>query len=110
MKILLIAGTGAIGSALMKTLCEQEHEVFITSRACRKSDVPGIKFIQGNAWDDLFITLLLSNNDFDIIVDFGNYDYEKFLRRKDKYLYSTNMYIFLSTAHVYAENGANLLL
>lgn len=109
MKILMIAGTGAIGSALMEILSGQGHEIYITSRSCRKSCVPGIRFIQGNALDDLFIAFLLSKYNFDAIVDFGNYEADRFLRRKDMYLSSADLYMFMSTSRVYAENGEGLL-
>lgn len=102
MRVLVLGGTGAMGQPLIKLLSDRGDEVFVTSR--RKQESAGnIHFIQGDAHELSFIQQEL-NRDYDAIVDFMIYSTEDFKDRSKLYLKSTDQYIFLSSARVYADS------
>ena len=103
MKILVLGGTGAIGSHLVELLKNQAgYSIAVTSRS-KRDDVKNIKYICGNAYDDVFISDLLKAN-YDVIVDFMSYKTESFRYRYSKFLEHCGQYVFLSSARVYADN------
>ena len=53
MKILLLGGTGAMGSSLVKVLENTPNQVFVTSRSELKS-YNNIHYIKGNAHNLVF--------------------------------------------------------
>ena len=72
MKILLMGGTGALGSSLSPYLAEDHNnEIYITSRRKNK-DRENIHYILCDAKNIEEIDCLLRNNRFDIVVDFIN--------------------------------------
>ena len=100
-KVLILGGTGAMGVYLVKILSqEKEMEVIVTSRSVRQ-DFDNVHFVKGNAREDHFISNMLTNNHYDAIVDFMNYNYEEFKARHRMLLSSTDHYIFLSSSRVY---------
>lgn len=102
MKILLLGGTGAMGSHLVNILSEKGYKVSVTSRKKRDSS-DFIEFLQGNAMDISFLKEVLKER-WDVIVDFMVYTNEEFRDRVDLLLESTNQYIFLSSARVYNKS------
>ncbi len=106
MKVLVLGGTGAIGGPLVELAASQGHQVYVTSR--KREDVAGaIRYLKGNAHDDIFLGEVLSQP-WDAIVDFMVYGTQAFHRRLELLLGRTGHYFFLSSARVYAE-GAGLL-
>ena len=106
MKILLISGTGAMGSALVDILAGSSDEVIITTRQCRESSRPNVTYLQGDSSNDLFVNSVINiNYHLDVIVDFGNYSFEQFLRRREMYLLATDLYVFISSARIYAQSN-----
>ncbi len=103
MKLLLLGGTGAMGVALADILVSTEHDVYITSRSA-KTDHDNIHYIQGNAKNGAFITSLLSQQKFDIIIDFMVYMTDEFEKCADTFLNHAEQYIFLSSSRVYADS------
>lgn len=103
MKILLLGGTGAIGSHLSKILSSNSNEVFVTTRKVREN-TGDIKYLVGNAHDDLFIKEILKEK-WDCIVDFMAYQTAFFSKRVDTYLEATNQYIYISSSRVYANSN-----
>ncbi len=101
-KILILGGTGAIGTYLIEELKNTSHEVYITSRSAH-DDVQNIRYIQGNAKDDSFIAEILGQ-DFDCVVDFMSYKTPDFSARYQEFLAKTKQYIFLSSYRVYADS------
>lgn len=101
--ILVLGGTGAMGSHLCKILKEAGYHVYVTSRRERK-DVDGISYIKGNAHDMPFLTQLLKQYQWKAIVDFMVYTTEDFQQRYQLFLDATSQYFFLSSARVYAES------
>ena len=100
-KVLILGGTGAMGVYLVKILSQKKDmEVIVTSRSLRQ-DFDNVHFVKGNAREDHFISNMLTNNHYDAIVDFMNYNYEEFKARHRMLLSSTDHYIFLSSSRVY---------
>lgn len=101
MKILIMGGTGAIGSSLVKILsiC---NDVFVTSRYFHKND-HNISYIQGDAKDENFLDSILEQH-FDVIVDFMVYRTVEFEYRMKKLLDNSKQYVFISSSRCYANS------
>lgn len=106
MRILLLGGTGAIGSHLANVLADMGHTAVVTSR---KAYEPRglIEYRQGNAKNINFLMSVLRES-WDTIVDFMNYTLDEFTERAGMLLNFTSQYIFLSSARVYAESKNGL--
>lgn len=102
MKVLVLGGTGAIGSSLVQILTNKGIETYVTSRKYRDSSGK-VHYIQGNAHDLEFIRSLLQEK-WDAIVDFMIYTTPDFYNRVDLLLSSTSQYVFISSARVYADS------
>ena len=102
MKVLLLGGTGAMGSYLGRLLSDKGTETFITSRRERKNK-GRINYIQGNAHDIAFLKTILINK-YDAIIDFMSYNTNEFKERVNLLLDATSQYFFISTCRVYAES------
>lgn len=105
MKVLLLGGTGAIGKPLSFLMAEKGYEVFITTRVKRNSDRDNIHFLIGDAQDYSFIKQVLSDNSYDVIIDFMIYSMSSFEERITKLLESTDHYVYFSSSRVFAENN-----
>lgn len=103
MEILIIAGTGAMGTHLINLLSDSNIEVFVTSRKKRESS-GRIHYLHGDAQDIIFLRSIL-NKHWDTIVDFMVYSTESFKKRVDLLLGATAQYIFLSSSRVYANSN-----
>jgi nucleoside-diphosphate-sugar epimerase len=102
MNILVLGGTGAMGVHLVNLLASAGNSVFVTTRSKRKGS-QNVTYFQGNAKDFLFISSLLERR-WDLIIDFMVYSSPEFRERYTMYLRSTGLYIFLSTARVFASS------
>ena len=101
MKILLLGGTGAIGTHLVSVLKRTDVDLYITSRSEHPKQNK-IKYINGNAKDMHFLAHIL-NERWDAIVDFMNYTIDEFRERIAILLQNTKCYYFLSSSRVYAD-------
>ena len=106
--VLILGGTGAIGSHLVRHLALGEVNCVVTSRKKRQGDT-NFSYALGDAHDMNFIQLLLSERNWDAIVDFMSYSTEEFKARYHLYLSSTKQYIYLSSSRVYAESEGQLI-
>ena len=102
MKVLLLGGTGAMGSHLTTLLLNKGDKVVITSRSPKNKSNELVEYRQGNAKDLNFLSDILREK-WDAIVDFMVYSEAEFLKRVDLLLGSTKHYIFLSSARVYSD-------
>lgn len=102
MKVLLLGGTGAMGSHLANILSKRENNVVVTSRTTHESK-EFIEYRHGNAKNLYFLRSLLSEH-WDTVVDFMVYSEDEFHERADLLLNSTSHYIFLSSSRVYDDN------
>lgn len=106
MKILVLGGTGAMGSHLIKLLCDRGDKVVVTSRSDKESKGL-IEYRKGNAKNIDFLKDLLCE-EWDVIIDFMVYSEKEFSSRVGLLLKCTSQYIFLSSARVYNENKQEL--
>jgi nucleoside-diphosphate-sugar epimerase len=106
MKILLLGGTGAMGSHLGEILSSNKQNIVITTRANRKSS-EFIEYRQGDAKNIDFLNTLLEEK-WDVIVDFMIYNETELKERVQKLLNSTSQYMFLSSSRVY-DNSAEFI-
>lgn len=103
MRILILGGTGAMGSYLVQLLSEQSELVCVTSRSKRCSSVKNIQYIQGDAHDVYFLKELLKEK-YDVIVDFMVYNTQEFGERYLLFLTNTTQYVYLSSSRVYGDS------
>lgn len=103
MKILVLGGTGAMGIHLVQLLSESGYNTYVTSRT-EHGPKNNIKFINGNARNIDFISKLLEEK-WDAIIDFMVYSTAEFKQRYKLFLQSTEQYIFISSARVYADSN-----
>lgn len=101
MPVLILGGTGAIGSFLVDILNLNGKKVFVTTRR-NIIDKNNIKYIQGNAHDINFLSRICSQK-WDTIIDFMSYKTEEFNERIILLLKSTKHYVYISSARVYAD-------
>ena len=103
MNILILGGTGSIGSALIDLLKCSDYKVYVTSRTARQND-KNIQYIEGNAHDDLFLLKCIGLEKWDAIIDFMAYSTKAFSKRINIFLDATEQYFFLSSSRVYAQS------
>lgn len=103
MNILILGGTGAMGRHVIEFLKVKKYNIFVTSRDKRENK-DGVVFLQGNAKELSFISKLCDRS-WDVIIDFMVYSVEELSERIDMILKSTNQYIFISSARVYADSA-----
>lgn len=104
LNILLLGGTGAIGTHLANTLLERGHTISITSRKYRKTR-NCLNYIQGNAHDNSFLSKILAQHNYDVCVDFMSYTTQEFSRRIDLLLSSIKQYVYISSGRVYSNEN-----
>lgn len=104
MKILVLGGTGAMGVPLVNILAK-ENDVYVTSRKNNASS-SNIHYETGNALNNEFLSKILSKHHWDAIVDFMVRTRENLVDNLPLLLKSTNQYVFISSARVYAESDA----
>ncbi len=102
MRILILGGTGAMGTHLVNNLIQNDIDTFVTTRSYRTSG-KNLHYIQGNAKDLIFLEKVLDEH-WDVVVDFMVYKTEDFRKRFNLLLASTSQYFFLSSARVYANS------
>ena len=101
MNVLLLGGTGAIGKYLQEILDKNNIKVTVTTRS-KRSCKSNIHYVTGNAYDTAFLSQMCEEH-WDAIVDFMSYKTEVFRSRVNLLLDSTNQYIYISSARVYAD-------
>lgn len=100
-KVLLLGGTGAIGTYLADILDENNIEVYITSRSNHK-DSENVHFFHTDAKQNVNLSKILKTH-WDAIVDFFSYKTEEFANRLSLLINATDQYVFLSSARVFAN-------
>lgn len=105
MKILILGGTGAMGSPLAKLL-EPHNEVWVTSRKDRVSQ-GNLHYVLGNAKNLDFLHDILQNG-WDAIVDFIVRSEKELSCCIDLFLNNTKQYVYISSARVYAETEGKI--
>ncbi len=105
MNILLLGGTGAIGSCLAEILSVEQrvNRIVITTRNKNRIGGGKLSYVVGDAKDNLFLQNLCRQCEWDAIVDFMSYKTNEFANRVRLLLSSTKQYVFLSSARVYGD-------
>lgn len=101
MTILILGGTGAMGTYLVQILKQKNCELYVTSRTFHESKE--INYILGDAKNDVFLKSIL-NIKYDAIIDFMVYSTEEFRCRYKLLLEATKQYFYFSSARVYANS------
>lgn len=107
MAVLVLGGTGAIGSHVVSILSQNNQEVFVTSRFFRE-DTCNVHYIKGNAKDVAFLKRLLNQKHWSTIIDFMSYNTSEFSEKYNDFLDSCEQYIFISSSRVYANSNIPL--
>ena len=92
-----------MGAHLTSIISADGGEIVVTSRKVRENE-QNITYVRGNAHDITFLRQVLKTKDWDAIIDFMSYKTDEFRQRYELLLNSTNQYIFLSSARVYADS------
>ena len=103
-KILILGGTGAMGTHLVDLLSHQGHEVTVTSRS-RSDTIGHVHYLKGDAHDPNFLKSILANKQWSAIIDFMVYSTSAFEDRAQSLLNATDQYVFLSSSRVYAQSS-----
>ena len=103
MRLLVLGGTGVMGTPLVKLLSEDNKNiVYVISRHYVKFE-NNVRQIVGNAFDIDFLKKILVEK-YDAIVDFLWYDENSLPKSLPLLLAATNQYISLSSAAVYSDS------
>lgn len=103
MNILVLGGTGAMGQPLVRQLATANDVYVTTRRDLSQPEGSGITYIKGNAKDLTFLASTLKSRHWDAIVDFMVWTTE-FPQVLPLMLESTDQYVFISSARVYAQS------
>lgn len=101
-KALLIAGTGTIGVHMIELLNQEGFECWVTSRY-KHNDRDRVHYLQGNPHNHVFLKNVLSMYYWTTVVDFTYYSIDELNEVYSILLSHTNLYVFLSSARVYAD-------
>ncbi|MBR6124358.1 NAD-dependent epimerase/dehydratase family protein [Candidatus Saccharibacteria bacterium] len=107
MDVLLLGGTGAMGTHLVEQLSCDNNSVYVTTRSKRK-DSSNVFFIIGNSHDSAFLKNVLQSRHWDAIVDFMCYKTDEFEKKYRLFLEATKQYVFLSSSRVYAPSNEKI--
>lgn len=103
-KVLVIGGTGAMGTYLVPKLVERGFDVTVTHNDEMLTDeTRGAKYIKLDMFDLEAVKELLKGN-FDGVVDFMIYDTSTFMKYSPLYLDKTGHYISFSSYRVFADS------
>ena len=103
MHILVLGGTGAMGIPLVELL-SKENTVYVTSRRPHES-AGSAKYLRGDAKKKDFLADVLSIHRWDAVVDLMVRSEKELMAYLPLFLESTEQYVFISSARVYAESG-----
>lgn len=101
-KVLILGGTGAMGTYLTKIL-NRQYRLVVTSRK-KYVNSNNLEYVVGNAHSMEFLISLLKGNHFKAIIDFMNYSTEEFRDRYKLLLSATDQLFYISSARVYADS------
>lgn len=108
-QILILGGTGAMGTSLVDILNKQGmFHVVVTSRHLH-NDYDNVEYRKGDAHDTEWLEVILQEQIWDAIVDFMVYTTPEFKQRVEMLLDATKQYVFTSSSRVYADAGDQLI-
>ena len=101
-KIMLLGGSGALGSYLAPELLKMGYRVHIVSLDALSSEDPRLTYEQANVKNDAWLKEALKGG-YDAVVDFMIYSTQEFAPRAKLLMEGTRHYVFLSSYRVYAD-------
>lgn len=101
-KILVLGGTGAMGSYLVPELAEMGYQVDVVSLDDCTSENKQITYRKADGYSIPFLRELLKTG-YDAVVDFLIYTTMQFADRFELFLENTGHYMFLSSYRIYAK-------
>ncbi|MBR2524225.1 MAG: NAD-dependent epimerase/dehydratase family protein [Clostridiales bacterium] len=109
MKILIVGGTGIIGSSVAKAAADHGNEVWILSRKGphNRLDQPNVNYIQGDWYDNRSAREALSGG-YDVVIDTLVFNVRHIRRSAGLSNGHCRQYIYISTDSVYPHPGANI--
>ena len=99
--ILLLAGTGAMGTHLAPLLASRGYTVDVISRDPEVMPDPRVNYLYTSISSDEQVLELLTAKHYNAIVDFLKYSIPEFETRHKIYLEHTDHYVFLSSYRIY---------
>ena len=103
-KILILGGTGALGTYLVPELLQLGYNVDVVSLEGKTSEYARLRFIKNDAKDVAFLSEQVKE-EYDCIIDFLVYfSIEEFQKYYPIFLNHTSHYIFASSYRVYADS------
>ena len=103
MKILILGGTGAIGTPLIAILRQnQDIQICVTSRSEHSSE-ENVQYLKADVLNQSELENILMRNHWDAVIDFMIYSESVFRQRIGLLLKSTDQYFFLSSATEYSD-------
>lgn len=109
MKVLFIGGTGIISSACSELALERGYDLYLLNRGKSLRPVPkGAKTILGDIRDEKAVKKLLSDLNFDVIVDWIAFVPQHIDTDLRLFKEKTGQYIFISSASVYQTPPTSL--
>ena len=101
-----MGGTVFNGLALVRELCEREHEVWIANRGQSEADLPdGVQRLLCDRTDHDALRKTLSGRDFDCIFDVSAYRLEDVEVMSEIFRDRTGHYVFISSTVIYAATN-----
>lgn len=102
-KILVLGGTGAMGRYCVPELLRLGHTVVVAALNELESDNPNLQYIVGNVKEEGVLEKLLTEGNYDAVIDFMTYGAEEFESTYTMFLENTKHYIYLSSCRVFAD-------
>lgn len=104
-QVLVLGGTGAMGTYLVPELLKAGFQTVVTSRARPTSANPSLRYRVGDAHNRSFLRATLAETTYDAIVDFMSYGTAEFRTHHELLLNHTAHYLFLSSYRVFADSS-----
>lgn len=105
MRILIIGGTGTIGSELTDFLRQQVcNQLYIVSKSTETVHADNIKYIHGDIFDHSFFVKVLEKG-YDCIVDFMIWSPNELKNNLDTIFRNCKQYIAMGTSSAYAKTN-----
>lgn len=113
MKILMIGGTGNISSAATELLVKQGHDLYLyclNNGGLDALNLEGATILYGDINDEESVSGFLSENTFDVVVDWTVMTAEQMQRDIRFFTGKTSQYILISSASAYQRPSKNYLV
>jgi nucleoside-diphosphate-sugar epimerase len=102
MRILILGGTGLLGTAISEVLLPKNHEIVAFSRGQKQNRLSKkVKSVYGHFADEEKLSELFAEQSFDAVVDLLTHDASSAQRAINLFQDKAGFYIFVSNASVY---------